>query len=487
MIKVFLIYLLSFTHVYAQNSENAQIFLIDKLSSKYSFEDKEFPKQLKELEEKNKIKEIFIDIDEKLLEKNSLPEYRLILAAYLHNEKQYFTATQVLKELAVEKNGSLLGTAAINLLVSCLQEYIYDEEDIIDFIISNDFVQKTENINSFVNYHLALYNLRAENKKWFKKSLAKIEEGSFWEQKWKYNLILKDYIDNDSDSSIEAIKAFIENPATALFLKNSAILQLARINFERENFEESFKLYTSLPELANRERGRVLLEMAWTKYYLKDYGKALGLLHILKTPYFNPSVNSERYILEGIIYKQLCHYKEVVKTVRRFKKKFGRSFKYIKRRIDLTKDRVLSSMALMNLRYQTRANQVDSIRKEIEFLLEYDLENKEITGVEKKLKERENILRKNLDLEIREEVDQVALELLEAKEQIEFLDYTAKLDSMRVDKYGEARKYDADQISFLNFDKVFWLIKREFWWDEVNDIKVLINSRCYSSTYKVVK
>jgi hypothetical protein len=40
------------------------------------------------------------------------------------------------------------------------------------------------------------------------------------------------------------------------------------------------------------------------------------------------------------------------------------------------------------------------------------------------------------------------------------------------------KSYEAEKIEKFKFDKLFWKNNGEFWLDELNDFRVLIDSRC---------
>ncbi len=70
-----------------------------------------------------------------------------------------------------------------------------------------------------------------------------------------------------------------------------------------------------------------------------------------------------------------------------------------------------------------------------------------------------------------------ANELLDAEEQVLFLEYTSRIDQLRVRPSDEAN-YKSQEISHLTFEKIFWPADGEYWWDELPDYSMLISSRC---------
>ena len=93
----------------------------------------------------------------------------------------------------------------------------------------------------------------------------------------------------------------------------------------------------------------------------------------------------------------------------------------------------------------------------------------------------DKILQSRIDLELEEKARYAANELLDAEEQVLFLEYTSRLDELRI-RRGDDRIYKAEDISYVTFEKIYWPVDGEFWWDEMPDYKMLISSRCGDMT-----
>jgi len=275
-------------------------------------------------------------------------------------------------------------------------------------------------------------------------------------------------------------------------LKILALLQWARLQFEKGLFQKAYDTYSSLKQLSVREQGQVQLERAWSKFYLKDYSKALGLLTALRSPYYLPAITPERYILEMLSYKELCHYEMITKIGLEFKRKFKKTMKRIKDRKSLFNDRLLFNMSAARGRLQLTSDLIGQIRTEYKLLKKLDFNKGLKTRLLSKHLKMDKRLRLELDQSIQKEVRVVANELLDYKEQINFLEYVAKIDLLRVVREGENRAYTSEKVKFLTFEKIYWPVvkkfgRQEFWRDEFEDYKMLISSRCESSSDKIKK
>ncbi len=411
-------------------------------------------------------------------------EGHLAVGMGLRNLKLYFAATKVFSNIIKKRLGSLVAQKAIQELGIIAQENGYDKLEVgDDLLVSNEFGTIHPEIQNIVSFHVGFYNLVNGYREWAEREFNLIQEDSYWGQKLNYYKALAEVARGLTDSAEARLTNIANNPKTDANLKNLSNLQIARLNFEKKEFGRAAQYYEVLKsEFPLREKGRILLELAWTKYYLHDYSKALGILMGLKAPMFDPSVQPERYLLEMIMYKQLCYFDDVSKAAEDFNKKFGPSIELIKKRKDQKNDPVLSAMAMLDLKLQYTANLITQLRNEFEEIKEYNVEiypDFKTIMTAYALKDKE--LQQRLYQQIDDKLPEVADTVLDSEEQIKFLDYTARLDALRVVPKGEERNYKSERVSFVKFDKIYWPVVDEFWMDEIDDLKILIDSKCDGS------
>ena len=102
-------------------------------------------------------------------------------------------------------------------------------------------------------------------------------------------------------------------------------------------------------------------------------------------------------------------------------------------------------------------------------------------------------LRRLYDLEIREQArlwnldfgksaDVAALELLEAEEQMNLLDYEIGLEIFKRLKLEEAKQTKEEPLIVpYDSDKVYYEFDVEFWNDELHSYEYFINNRCFEA------
>lgn len=451
---------------------------------KYESVDPEFWADITQaMDDKNFTKVVVLASDVIKQEKNSgsdeAEEAKLALAMGLSRLNISYGASVLLQELAKSRNGTKIGEAALYELNLIAQKFYYEKEDIgNDLLVSNEFAPMHSEIESFIGYHAGLYNLTSGYKDWADKEFARVKPGSYWDLQLKYLRALGEVARERSDSAITLLEELRKDESTPQDLKLKSTLQLARLKFEFGDFTTAYNHYYGL-ELPIREKGRVYIERAWTKFYMKDYSKALGLIAVAETPMFNSSVSYELYILKMLIFRELCHYESVVDTASEFRSKFGRAIQDIKGRRTLQKNPVIANLVLLNERFQYWSNFINQLRNEKAELADYDWDKLEFyPRIRAAYNLKDLQVQDRLERELGVASRKVALDILDAEEQVNFLDYTAKLDSLRIVRKGENRDYKSEKITYLTFEKFFWPIESEHWMDELEDYQVLIRSRC---------
>lgn len=401
----------------------------------------------------------------------------------LKQMKLYYAATLVFKDIALKRISSEVGKKALYELSLIDQESYLDPIDMVDdFLNSNEFGFLHPDIQSFVSYYVSMNDLISGFRNWSKIEAAQVKNQSYWYHKTQYLKSLNEITSNKLDDAEARLSRLIQSSEFSQKLKRRAELQIARISFEKKDFTKAANIYKTLKDFPAREKGRILLERAWSNYYLKNYSESLGILQGLKSPIYMVSVSPERYVLEMIIYKQLCYFEKVSSVAREYYNVFGKAIKDIKKRKDLKKNLVVSQLAMSNMRMQEQANFINQLRDELELVKDADLKDyKYFKEIEKKYKDKDEEIQKRLFLMMDQVYPVVSEDILDSEEQVKFLDYTAKLDALRIVRKGEERDYKSEKISYVKFDRIFWPVEDEYWIDEVDDYQVLIRSQCDQS------
>lgn len=406
-------------------------------------------------------------------------ELKLALASSLRRAEYPYLSFLLLAELVIETNGTNIGEAALAELSYIAKGIVVDREAIRQLVSENDFGVVHEQVQSFISSYRYWQNRRLQHEDWAQADLARVMPDSLWRQELIYFQALEKIKNNEVETAEADFIAVLEAPQTSSYIREWAALQKARLLFERGQFAEALTYYERSDTANVREKGRRLLEQGWAHYYTKNYSQALGMLKSLRGPYYDSSLNPERYLLEALIFRELCNYRALVGVVKDFKTKFKTTLVQIRDRKPLHLDSTLLNMALANGEIQSRANLVDQIRKEQKRLSEKKwFANKYFSPYSQKFKLKDRTLQKEIDLDIEPRVRAQAEVVLDYDEQMQFLEYAAKLDSLRLRNGRENQPYDGPKVPHFAFDRLFWPVSSEYWWDEAPHYQVLLSSRC---------
>lgn len=178
-------------------------------------------------------------------------------------------------------------------------------------------------------------------------------------------------------------------------LRESCHIHKARILFKQRKYEPSMKAFEEIPKTSYRWP-YLLLEKAWSNYYLGDYNRSLGLLVTYKSPLLKSYFMPEAEVLNALSYFRLCLWQDSLQVIDQYYKVYKPQSVALKKL--LVKEKKSHSFFLRMMMQPIKEqegqnpyirNLMTQIRKKIKFSL--DLVNyKKIQNELKFLKKRKN-------------------------------------------------------------------------------------------------
>ena len=404
-------------------------------------------------------------------------ELALLKAEALAQAGLSLSAQYVLTELITGSAGTDQSQRALMDLAKMAKTDDLDEQSLEIMALHFDGALASPEASTMVAY-LKWKALSARGMKdWAARAYSEIGTDNLWQGDLQYLSAQADVAANNIDQAIQLFRKVGDDEKNRTTTRQSARLQLARLLFEGQDFSNAFKTYQIL-DLPLRERGRALLEMAWSQYYVKNYSESLGILHALRNPVFDSSITPERYILQMLILRDLCHYDEVKTLEEIFHSEYNPIYKVIEARGAYETNDRIASLALLDLTLQKSAYLIAKLRKERAVIQGLHLNDKKAqNALVAHLNEREVDLRFLLEREIRRKAPDT---LIDQREQIKFIGYSSTIQS----KSASSRKveYLGVNIPSMKYQNLYWPVRyAEFWWDEVSYYRALITSNCGTS------
>ncbi len=439
-----------------------------------------FWNKMKELWEEKKYKFAIEQASKRVgdLQTNQQKEALLAVGIGLRNAGYPASAGLVLLETLKNSIGSAISELSLVHLDELYRMDMVHQAFLNDVIVATAVESTHWSNQAFIGKLRSSYALKFGLVDWYKKEVEKVVEESYWAKYYQYLTALSLITRGEVEKGYSFIGQMYEDETIVDPLKQKIGLQQARILFEKREFEKALEIYQQL-KLPLREWGRSLYEQAWALYYLKRYDKALGVLQAAKTKYFSASPSLESHLLEIIIFKDLCHYKRVDLLAKDFRTFYKDAFRAIRKRQDLGGVPTLARISLLNNYLQDEANLASQVRKEKNTLKKLSNSFTQYKGLVSELGLLESEIQEALNIEVQNSARGVANELLDIEEQILFLEYTAKLDALRIAAITNEKPYASEEKPTTSFDRFYWPVDREKWLDELKDYKVLIKSKCF--------
>ncbi len=412
---------------------------------------------------------------------------QFFLAKSLLELKLPHAAALYLARVARERtNPAVLGKALEAL--AQLTEGPHDETLIDEEVFSAlDLGFLPDDIANYAHYQQGLVDLKVGNERWANNHFAKLGPTSDAYARSQYALLVTRLKNSKKELPPEMVEQFFalaKDEKLTLSARNDAMLAVARLKYEKQDYEGALKAY-QLVKLAALDPGRasLYLEEAWTRYQLGQVHAAMGLLTTLDAPSFRDEFLPDKFLLKAHIYRDLCHYLPAKRAAKELTRKYADSLEAIADREDLSKDaRLLRSAASKGA--TKRAKQfLEAVDLETEQLGRYAgsfgdrFFSSLVRMYDLSRAEAVRVYQQRLDDSVRIEADK----LLRAAEQVRLMEYEVGLKLYeRVRKGSKLVKLLESEP--LQENEVSYRFTNEYWNDELRDYRFTLSSRCIEET-----
>ena len=100
-------------------------------------------------------------------------------------------------------------------------------------------------------------------------------------------------------------------------LRRLALLGLARAYYSQGDFATSIEYYEQVPRFSD-DWYDAMFESGWAYFQEAKFGRTLGMVHAIQSPYFDDRYRSESFVLKATTYFQVCHFDRARKALNSF-------------------------------------------------------------------------------------------------------------------------------------------------------------------------
>jgi tetratricopeptide (TPR) repeat protein len=403
-----------------------------------------------------------------------------ILAENLESLGLRYAASLYFLDIAKSRRDVRLVDDAIRSLERLTSQDGYDQITVLEgFLASAEITGLPPQERAFVAYHQGLNSMRHGLFDWATERFEDIPESSPYRHHAEYALSVKVLAAYDLKKTEERLRAMLEADDVPENLEVDVHRTLARIAFEQKRYEDALAEYEEIRSTATDDP-KLLLEMAWSHYYMGDYQRALGLLMALDAPTYSGLIAPERYLLEALSLKQLCQFEPARKAASRLRSRHGEAIDDLYDGVSLKRSDEIrkaarhreSGRAIAAFRRHMRheAAIFDDVRGSFGPQLAERIDQIYTHG----LSEAE----RREDEQLYDEMRAVSEELLNAEEGVRLVLHELAVSVLR----GRQRDDKAPVRSQVDIpvggDTVFYRFDGEFWTDEIDDLVVPLEDRC---------
>lgn len=266
---------------------------------------------------------LFYQVKESSDDPDSRVKAEYYLAHSLFKAGYYLPAYQFYGEVFTAGQGHPYFLKATQGLLAVAMEI--KDDTLIPEVINRGYSEAFAQLDSAdldaINYMIGMISQRRANYVEAQQFLEAVTKSSPYYLKAQYLLAImavRTATAKNADDYSEAMKYFsnIEERLQASVdedekkLYRLALLGKARAFFSQGDFAKSTEYYELVPRFSE-DWYDAMFESGWAYFQNAEFGKALGMVHSIQSPYFDDRYRAESWVLKATTYFQMCHFDRV--------------------------------------------------------------------------------------------------------------------------------------------------------------------------------
>ncbi len=390
-------------------------------------------------------------------------------------------AVEILSHLVIRKPNPKIVSYSLELLELVTRTLPFDHDLIINqAVCDRQYGFVGEKLENFLNYYQGEYDWEHGFFEWGNNHFAGIVPGTYYYYKYLFKKALYQVYRDRIDDAISILKKILENPDIDYGLRDNAHAMLARLLYEKGEFNNAYLQYEQIKKPI-LEQAEYILERAWAEYRQGHTEKAMGLLYAFSAPSFENYFTPEYFILKSIIYKDVCHYKRAMNVVNEFKDHYRDALDVIYRRGAALENPAILMLVLGKNKINETWRFIELLGKEkTRISLFQDKELVEYLDKIYAMQMQESV--EAIRFLIEKEYEKYADMLLTFEEEADLIAYEIGLDMYeRTSQYHYTEKNSLGKNSEKLQKQVVYNFQGEYWNDELAQYSVSLPEKCSST------
>lgn len=401
-----------------------------------------------------------------------------LLAQSLEALELHWAASVVYRQIAQERRSMSELPEAMRGLHRIIEGGAHDEEALItSFIAGEEFGSLPADVQQMVEFYKGLDLTRRGLDDWAEVHFERLEPDSPYAARADYVRAVRLIADGDYAGAVAGLRVLLMQPTLPTDLVSEVRRTLARIAFEEERFSDALAHLTLLRDETAEDAG-LLLELAWTHYFLGEPRETLGLLVAFDAPVHHEVLAPERYVLEALALRQLCQYQAARAAAVRLEQRHGDVL------MDLSSGALPEEIPALREAARYRPRSAHTGAQLARMTWERDrLGMLPVTGelrgwLLQLYAQGEVGLELASEGALRTDLEQLTEELLVAEESVRMIVYELGVAMLRGRRRPDSTTEVAPYTAPTAGQQAAFAFEGEYWTDEMGDLIVLAEDRC---------
>lgn len=375
---------------------------------------------------------------------------------------------------------------AVTGIKNIVESGVYDEDALIHrYIAVEELSSMGSEIDSFVHFYQGLQSFRQDRKVWAFRHFRMIHQRSEYRLKARFVSAVRNIalgkLKIAQTSLVNLLKELSSDHESVLMrdLWRDVMITLARLAMQRDDVSTALEHFEAVRERVPDDP-ELLLEIAWAHHLKGSPRRALGFLIALDAPVYQNLIAPERYILEAMTYRSLCHFGPARQAAVRLNQRYNLALDDLYGGVLPERSKALRQAAGLRPELRPLTLFIQSLDREMAVVksLEDALGSELTQGLLDLYQRGRTAAEVRREGALREEIGRLAEELLSAEEGVRLITHELGVALLRGRKPPEGRGPVPPLEEIATQDQVVYHFRGEFWTDELDELIVAAEDRC---------